>query len=375
MTRWGRWWPAMVVLVALCASAALPACDRKQPLRVGFFATLSGRGADLGIAGRNGAMLAIEEANAAGGVHGRTIELLVRDATPDQEVRTQVFSSLLGQGVVAVIGPMTSANAMLVVPLADAAQIPLISPTVTTADLTGLDDFFFRVVADVGNSAVRNARFHAQSLGYRRGVVVYDTANRAYSESYLRAFRAEFAELGGQLAAERAFNSAVEQAFSPMVGELLALRPEFILIIASAVDAAQICQQIRKVDPQMPIAMTDWGSTERFIELAGKAAEEVVVAQFFNREDTSPVYQAFHRAYRQRFDQEPGFAGLAGYDAARVLLKALEHQEPGQPLKAALLTAGPYQGAQQSFRFDRFGDSDRATVLSVIRQGRYQMLE
>lgn len=375
MERLGRCWLTGVVVVALCAGLVLAACNRKQPLRIGFFATLSGRGADLGIAGRNGAMLAIEQANAAGGVQGRTLDLLVRDATPDNEVARQVFSDLLRQEVVAVLGPMTSVNAMLVVPQADAAQIPLLSPTATTTDLTGLDDFFFRVISDVTTYAVRNAHFHAQRLGYRRAAVIYDTANRSYSESWFGAFRTEFANWGGQMVAERTFSTEAEGAFSPLVEELLAAKPDFILVIANAVDAAQICQQIRKAAPKMAIAMAEWGSTERFIELAGSAAEEVVLAQFLNREDDSPVFQAFLQAYRQRFGQEPGFAGLAGYDAALMLLKALEQQRPGQALKATLLAAGPYQGVQQSFRFDRFGDSDRATYLSVIRQGRYLTLE
>lgn len=376
MERLRRWWLVRVQVVGLCAWLLLTAgCQQQEPLRIGFFAALSGRGADLGISGRNGAMLAIEERNAAGGVKGRRVDLLVRDATQDSETARQIFSELLQQQVVAVIGPMVSSLAMVAAPLADAAQIPLLSPTATTTELTGLDDFFFRVIADATTYAVRNAHFHAQRLGYRRGAVIYDTANRAYSESWLGAFRTEFANWGGRIVAERTFSSEAELAFSPLVAELLAERPEFILVIANAMDAAQICQQIRKVAPQMPMAMAEWGSTERFLELAGGATEGVVVAQFINRDDDSAGYQAFHRAYLQRFGQEPGFAGLAGYDAALVLLKALENQQPGQALKTALLQGGPYRGAQQSFSFDRFGDSDRTTYLSVIHSGSYRTVE
>lgn len=370
----GRLWQASVMGLLL-AGMLLAGCEQTEPLRIGFIASLSGRGADLGVAGRNGATLAIEQRNAAGGVQGRRIDLLVRDVAQDPEIGRQVLAELLQQRVVAVLGPMTSANAMTTVPLANAARIPMISPTVTTTDLSGLDDWFFRVISDATTYAVRNAQFQAQKLGYRRGVVIYDLGNRAYTESWLKAFRGEFAAWGGELLHERSFLSDADVAFSPLVAELLAERPDFILVIANAVDAAQICQQIRKASPKMPIVMSEWASTERFVELAGSAAEEVYVAQFLDRNDTSAGYQTFRQAYQQRFGQEPGFGGLAGYDAAQVLLAALERQRPGDSLKQLLLESGPYQGGQQRFNFDRFGDSNRATYLSVIRDGRYQAVE
>lgn len=368
-----RW--AIGAVGMLLAGMLLAGCERREPLRIGFFAALSGRSTDLGVGGRNGAMLAIEERNAAGGVKGRRVDLLVRDAPQDPEAARQVFSELLQQRVVAVIGPMVSSLAMVAAPLADAAQIPLVSPTVTTAELSGLDDYFFRVIAGTEVYATHNAHYLAQKLEYHRAVVIYDLANLAYTESWLEHFRAEFSNWGGEMVAERTFTSGVDVAFTPLVGELLATHPDFILIIANAVDAALICQQIRKASPTMPIAMSEWGSTERFIELAGSAAEQVYVAQFLDRNDTSPRYQQFRQAFQQRFGQEPGFAGVAGYDAAQVLLAALERQSSGESLKSVLLKLGEVQGVQQRFSFDRFGDSDRQTYLSVIRDGRYQTVE
>lgn len=370
----GRCWGIGVVGLLLLG-LLWTGCERREPLRIGFFAILSGRGADLGVSGRNGAMLAVEERNAAGGIHGRKIDLLVRDATSDPETGRQMLAELLRQRVVAVIGPMTSGVAMEAVPLVNAAQIPLVSPTATTTALTGLDDFFLRVTSDTTVYAIRSAHYQAQRLGHRRGAVIYDLANRAYTESWLRDFRQEFSTWGGELVVERRFSSGVDETFSPLVEQLLAVQPDFVLVLANAVDGAQICQQIRKADPTMPIAMSEWGSTERFVELAGSAAENVYISQFLDRNDPSPRYQRFRQAYQQRFGQEPGFAGLAAYDAASVVLAALERQSAGESLKNALLRLGDFQGGQQRFGFDRFGDADRPNYLSVIRGGQYQSVE
>lgn len=368
-----RW--RMGAVGVLLGVLLLAGCEQKEPLRIGFFSSLSGRGADLGVAGRNGVMLAVEERNAAGGIHGRRIDLLVRDATPDAETGRQMLAELLQQRVVAVIGPMTSSLALDAVPLTNAAQIPLVSPTATTTALTGLDDFFLRVISDTTVYATRSAHFQAQRLGHRRAAVIYDLANQAYTQSWLRDFQKEFSLWGGEVVAERSFTSGVDETFTPLVGELLAVQPDFVLVIANAVDAAQIIQQVRKSDPHLPIAMAEWGSTERFIELAGSAADHVYVAQFLDRNDPSPRYQNFRQAYQQRFGQEPGFAGLAAYDATMVVFAALERQSAGESLKNALLKLGDFQGVQQTLTFDRFGDAQRTTYLSVIRDGHYQTVE
>lgn len=369
-----RWrdasWGWMIFVLVLMLG-----CEQKEPLRIGFFAVLSGRGADLGVAGRNGVMLAVEERNAAGGIHGRRVDLLVRDASPDLEIGRQMLSELLQQRVGAVIGPMTSSVATAAVPLVNAAQIPLVSPTATTTALTGLDDYFLRVISDTTVYATRAAHFQAQRLGHRRGAVIYDLANRAYTESWLQDFRQEFSNWGGELVLERRFTSGEDETFSPMVADLLAVQPDFVLVLANSVDAAQIIQQVRKAKSLMPIVMSEWGSTERFVELAGSAAENVHVAQFLDRNDPSPRYQSFRQTYLRRFGQEPGFAGLAAYDAASVVFAALERQAAGESLKNALLGLGMFQGVQQPFGFDRFGDAERSTYLSIIRDGQYQTLE
>ena len=101
--------------------------------------------------------------------------------------------------------------------------------------------------------------------------------------------------------------------------------------MCNAVDAALLCQQVRKLDPRVTISVSEWGSTERFIELGGAAVEGVYFAQFLDHGNTSPRYRHFLTSYRARFGQDPGFSGVAGYDAANVLLDALAAQKKGHP--------------------------------------------
>ena len=346
-------------------------CQKREPIRLGFVGGLSGRVADLGVAGRNGVQLAVEQCNATGGIAGRQVELVVRDDEQNPETAKRVVGELIGRRIELIIGPMTSSVAMAVMPQINASQSILLSPTVTTTDLGGQDDNFLRVISATTNYASRNASYLYEKLASRSVAVVYDADNRSYSESWLNGFRSVFTAQGGKIVLTKAFYSGRDTVFQPLVRELLASQADTVLIVSGAVDSALICQQIHKLVPHMRIAMAEWASTERFIELAGKAAEGVVVAQFMDRNDTSQRYRNFLAAYRARFSQDPGFAGMASYDAALVALEAYTIRKKGQSLKSAILGKGTFQGVQQAISFDASGDANRNTFTAVILNGQY----
>ncbi len=101
----------------------------------------------------------------------------------------------------------------------------------------------------------------------------------------------------------------------------------------------------------------------------------MTLRQFFNRDDASPRYRAFSTAYTARFKQEPGYASVAAYDATRAILTALAKAGKSQPLKEALLAAGPYERLQDRWNFDGNGDAQRQTHLSVVRKGRFVLVK
>lgn len=366
---------ALLFLIGI-TMCVLASCSERTPVRIGFMAGLSGRSADLGVAGRNGAMLAVEQKNAAGGINGRQIELLAKDDEQNDEVAKKQIAELIAQKVELIIGPMTSSIAAAVMPQINASQTVLLSPTVTTTALTGKDDNFLRVIADTRSYAHKSASYHYRTKGYRSVAVILDQGNRSYTESWLQDFRSEFERLGGRIHLTVPFRSGSNTTFLDPAKQLLAARPDAVLIIANAVDAALICQQVRKLSATQPIIAVEWASTERFIELAGSAAEGVHLAQFINRNDRSARYLEFIKAYRDRFGgQEPGFAGTAGYDAALVAIEALQTRTKGTSVKEAILKRARFSGVQQTISLDRFGDADRKNYITVVRNGAFVTLE
>ncbi|HEX9194605.1 MAG TPA: ABC transporter substrate-binding protein [Azonexus sp.] len=351
----------------------LSGCGPREPLRIGFIGGLSGRVADLGEAGRNGVQIAIEEINRAGGVKGRQIELLVRDDAQSPEKAIAAVNELIAARVEAIIGPMTSAMAEVVLPLAQRAGVVLVSPTVTAHNFFGIDDMLFLIMSSTRVEAESSAEYHFTQSAVRHVVAIHDARNRAYTESWLRDFTVGFQARGGDVVPV-AFESGPDVDSGAIVRKALAQRPDAILLITGAFDAARLAQNIRESDPGILLFAAQWASTERLIEFGGKAVDGMVLHSYFDHDSKAPGMLRLHQAYRERFQREPGFAGVAAYDAAHVVLEGLARQSGGQALRDALLTRGPFVGAEENIIFDGNGDSRRIPHITVVRDGHFVTL-
>lgn len=359
-----------LVACVLALLIMLSGCSPREPQRIGFLAGLSGSVADLGEAGRNGAQIAIEEVNQAGGINGRQLELIVRDDAQNPEKAIAATNELIAARVEAIVGPMTSAMAEVVLPLSDEAGIVLVSPTVTAHKFFGRDDNLFLVMSSTREEAQLSADYHFKESGVRRVVAIHDLKNLAYTESWLREFTVAFQGLGGDVF-PLAFESTPDANFGAIVRHALNKRPDAILLITSAVDAARFSQKVRDRNPDVLLFASQWAATDRLIELGGAAVEGMMLHNHFDRDSTSGGVTNLRRIYVERFQREPGFAGVAAYDATRAVLDGLARRQNGESLRDALLMRGPFSSAEHDVSFDRFGDSRRILNIAVVRDGQF----
>lgn len=358
-------------IMTAVAVLALSSCTPPEPLRIGYLGGLSGRVADLGIGGLNGAHLAVSQRNQAGGIKGRQIELIEEDDQQNPDLARQAAGRLIDHKVMAIIGPMTSAMAVAVLPLINTAEIAMISPTVTTNELAGLDDYFFRIIPATREFVKTSAGYNARTLGLHRIRPVFDLRNRAYTESWLNDFVQSFSATGGKILTPLSFTSSDDINFATLARDALAGNPDGIILISNSVDAAMLCQSLRRLNPTIAIGTTEWAATERLVELGGKSVEGITVPQLFQRQSSQPAYLSFRKAYVERFGQEPGFAGLLAFDASNVALDALEKKAQGQSLKQAILSLKTFAGTQRSITFDAYGDTEGGTFMVTIKDGAF----
>lgn len=358
------------LLLGAALAPLLSACGPEPTLRIGLLAGLSGSVADLGEAARAGAQLAVEQCNAEGGVHGRQLELLPRDDAQDPEQARAAMAAFERDQVVAIIGPMTSAMAEAVLPASARTGLPLISPTVSASRLLGRDDTLFMALTSTQHNARQAAHYHA-SRGWRRVLALYDTRNSTYSEDWLSAYREAIASHGGRLLQAEPFSSGQPDSYQQAVRQLRGREADAIIYVANAVDTVRLLLLVRQAGWRQPALGVTWSATEQLLELGGREVEGMSSIQLFNRELATPRYQAFLRSYRERFTQEPGFAGVAAYDATQALIQALRQRRPEQSVKQALLQAGPYEGLQERWNFDLYGDVQRRNYITIVRDGRF----
>jgi branched-chain amino acid transport system substrate-binding protein len=365
-------------LLAACISllSGLSGCDRKsQPVKIGFAGSLTGQFSDLGLAGRNGAILAVEQINNAGGIQGRPVELIVKNDQNDPDVAVQVDTDLINEGVAALIGHMTSTMSKAVVHLFNDAKIVMVSPTTTTNDLTGLDDYFFRTCTPDLDQTQQLIRYAFHERGLKKLAVVYDLANRGYSEGWVQNARSEFERLGGNFSRVVPFTSGKDTTHSDIVKELLSSHPEGILIIAAAIDTATICQELRKAGSHLPVFNSGWAAIPKLIQHGGSAVEGIALIRTFDEQSTREHYLEFKKHYYERFKIEPNFAAAGAYDAAQQLLNALAHAETPEHVKKAIAAQPLFHGLQGDISMDQYGDPRRDVFIFTVKNGEFTHLK
>lgn len=359
-----------MLLLALLLALGLAACQPPAPVRVGFVAGLSGRGADLGISERNGVQLAVDDANAAGGINGRSVQLLVRDDEQKPESTARAVAELATAGVEFIIGPMTSSTAVAGAAVANERKLVMISPAGTTHELSGKDDHFYRCVADAP-AAARQLGDFLFDRGLRALAVVGDSNNAAFVDSFAGILISHFKQRGGRVVGDERFRSGAQTVFTELAARLVGARPDGLVMIAGAVDSALVAQHVRRLDPSVALAVTPWAGTEELIQLGGRAVEGAFVPQYFDRNSRSPDYLAFVERYRKRFGEDPGFPATIGHDAVSMGLQAVRQRSAGQSLREALQSRLEYPGLQRPTRIDAFGDGAGALYMTTIERGRY----
>lgn len=365
--------PVLLIWVSIFCLAA---CDGKKTIRVGFVAQLTGVQAGLGVEERNGVQLAVEEINAKGGIGGRSIELVVRDDLGTPEGARAADQELIAAGVVAIIGHATSAQTLAGMAVTDPARVVMLSPSATTPELSGMEDYFFRVSNSLSDRAHALARRIYQGRNITRIAVICDTDNSAYSKAFLKAFGQKYHSLGGELVAEVDFSSKQQPDFGPMVAKLQGGNPDGLLIIAADMDAALIAQRTRLTGWPIPLFTTAWAQTETLINNGGRAVEglEIEIANTFKNQ--TPAYLEFKKRYLSRYGKPPAFGAPLGYEAAMVLAAALKITDGGpEGLAKALINTKNFSGLTHKFSMNRYGDAIRPFYLGIIQNGAYVDIE
>jgi branched-chain amino acid transport system substrate-binding protein len=367
----------LTFLFACAVAATTSSAATSDPIRIGHYASLTGKDAAFGVATRKGVLLAVEELNAKGGVLGRKLEYLVEDIQSKQgESSTAVKKLISRDKVVAVIGANASANSLEAAPICQQAKIPMMAISSTSPEVTKKGDYIFRICfIDPFQGAVL-AKFAHSSLKAKR-VALLTSTNSPYSVGLSAVLRERFSALGGEVVAEQKFSEG-DNDFRAQLTAIRAAKPDVIAATGFYTEAALICRQARSLGLDVPVIGGDGWEAPQLTELGGKAVEGTYYSTYFSPDNKAPEVQSFVQRYQARWNNEkPEGVSALGYDAMYLIAAAMERTGTTEnaKLRDAIAATKDFPGVTGHTTIDEHRNSSKPAVMITVKNGRTEFFE
>jgi len=324
---------AVLVVLATMVAACKPA---PKALKVAILAPLSGDVATFGASTRDGALLAIEEWNAKGGVLGRQIEAVVEDSQCEAEPAASAANKVISQDQVKfIIGEVCSKASIPVSEIATANKVVQISPTSTNPKVT-IDEAgnakptVFRACFIDPFQGTVGAKFALEELGAKTAAVLLDQGND-YVRGLAEFFRDAFEAGGGKVVVWETY-TAGDTDFTAILTKVKDANPDILYLpdYYSTVNviAAQANQMGIKA---VKLGGDGWDSPK----LDQVATAGGFFTNHYSSEDTRPVVQDFVKRYQAKYGSVPDALAALAYDAANILFMAIQQAGTDDPVKVA----------------------------------------
>ena len=373
------------------AAPPAPPSSGPRTLEIGLIAPLSGPLSSVGLAVRDSAQLAINEANAKGGVAGWRLVLDPVDDQGDPNAGVQAATTLAATGrVVGVIGPVQSSVARQVAPILSAAHVAEISPATADPSLTRGAQYrtdpqrpyssFFRVITTDTVQAAYAADYAVQNLQAHTAYLVDD--QQTYGLDLVDDFAREFRQLGGQVITTVGLPLGQKDT-GALIADIARTAPDVVYFGGQPSAAAALLKQLRLTGHPPPFLGGDVLLDPDFVKAVGTGPEQVYATQLGAAVRRMPGGSDFLQAYADAgFDSTPTTDSALTYDATNVLLSAVasvleRHTTAGAGARAAIVQA--VQGTQTTgvsgpIAFDEYGDTT-SRVVTIYQIARGDLIE
>ena len=364
----------LFLLVLVCTASMVFAGGGGQrdsnAVSIGAIFPLSGPVAHFGNESRDGALLAVEEINAAGGLLGRQLVLISEDDQGSCELTINAFTRLRQMhNVPVVVGSSTSGATIAVSTLAQQSGVVLISPSATNINVTHAGNFVFRACFIDPFQGVVGAEFAYNELGSRRAAILFD-AGADYNTGLAEAFRNQFRSLGGTIVADEAYQTG-DVDFNAQVTRIRAANPDVVYLPNYYQD---VSLQIRQLRAQgVNTALVGGDGWDGLIDHIGDEGLNGFWSAGFAADTTEPRGVAFVNAFQRRFNRPATQFAALGHDSMMIVAEAIRAAnsfEPAAIRDAMARTNGPFITGNIRFDADRNPIKGAAIMEISRRDGR-----
>ena len=334
----------LIILISMLLPAALFA-QTAEPIRVGVFLDITGVTSIFGIPTRNGIKLAIDEINAAGGIKGRRLRVFLEDNQGRPEKSKEVAAKLINENKVHVIlGDVASSNSLAVAPLAQAAEIPMITPASTNPRVTAVGDYIFRTCFIDPLQGEAMAKFAFNELKARR-VAIFSDVNSDYSKGLTENFTQTFTKLGGKIIAKELYTQS-DDDFKGQLSKIRSRRADAVYLPGYYGQIGMIAKQARRLKMFMPLLGGDGWDAPELWKLGGNALNNTYITNHFAVDNPAAEVQDFIKKYEAKFNVKPDSLAALAYDAVYVLADAIRRAgtTDGDRLRDAIAQTKDFSG-------------------------------
>ena len=348
-------------LFALAAAATLGSAAQAADLKLGVAEALSGGAAQYGVSIRNGFELAADELNAAGGVNGNKLQLVVADEQGKKEEAINVFKKLIFQDqVLMVFGPTLSNSAQAADPIAQGAKTVAFGTSNTADGITSIGDYVFRnsvTEADVLPETIKTA---VRKAGIKKVAVMYGNDD-VFTKSGYDNFKKALEDLKIPVATTETFAKG-DVDFKAQLTKIKASGADAIVLSALIAEGAPIMVQARQLGLNVPFIGGNGMNSVKVFELAKGQSDNLWVGSPWSSSNATPENSKFIKAYTARYKTAPDQFAAQSYDGLHIAAQALKSVKLSGNLaadRAAVRDALPavkWTGATGAFQFRRATD-------------------
>lgn len=345
-------------------------------IKIGAVSCLTGARSTFGISSIQGARLAIEEINQSGGVLNEPVDLIVEDNESTAGQTATITRKFIAQDkVLAILGDLTSSSTMEAAPLAQAAKIPLLTPSATNVAITQIGDYVFRSCFIDPFTGQVMAKFALDHLHAKEAVILADV-KQDYSVGLSDAIRRYFTTNGGQILREISFSSG-DTDFRAQLSATKALHPDVVFLPAYYTESGLILREARQLGLNTTFVGGEGWDSPALTAIAGKSAEGNYYANHFSASDPSPGVQKFVKTFEAKYHTAPDALAALWYDGAALLADAIRRAGAKDPEKVrdALAGTSGFEGVTGRISIDANRNAAKPGVVLTIENGQPRMVQ
>jgi len=367
-----------ILSILIVAVLLLTACQtggttgKTDPIKVAILAPLSGSVATFGESTKNGAMIAVEEWNAKGGILGRQIEVVVEDSQCSADPAVNAANKVIDQDKVKyIIGEVCSSASIPVSMIAEEKGVIQISPTSTNDKLTLNADgstkgYIFRACYNDSFQGVVTGNFALTVLNSKTAFVLSDQGND-YTIGLADSFKATFTAGGGTIVGEETYTKS-DTDFSAILAKISEAKPDVVFLGDYYNIVNLVMAQAKEKGITAPFIGGDgWDSSD--LDLA--AADGGYYSNHYSPEDARPIVVDWVAKYEAKHGSKPDALATLAYDAANILFTSIQNAGVDDTAKVKdAMAAIKFEGVSGSITYNNLHNPVKAAVMLQVKDGK-----